>query len=32
MDSSFQHLFGYEFVQSYEEQLQKLAIARKTKQ
>ena len=32
MDSSFQHLFGYEFVQSYEDQLQKLAIARKTKQ
>ena len=31
MDNSFQHLFGYEFVQAYEEQLQKLAIARKTK-
>ncbi len=30
MDNSFQHLFGYEFVQAYEEQLQKLAIARKT--
>lgn len=31
LDNSFQHLFGYEFVQAYEEQLQKLAIARKTK-
>jgi len=31
MDNSFQHLFGYEFVQAYEEQLQKLSIARKTK-
>lgn len=31
MDNSFQHLFGYEFVQAYEEQLQKLAIARKTR-
>ena len=31
MDNSFQHLFGYEFVQAYEEQLQKLAIARKSK-
>ena len=31
MDNSFQHLFGYEFVQAYEEQLQKLTIARKTK-
>ncbi len=31
MDNSFQHLFGYEFVQAYEEQLQKLAVARKTK-
>ena len=31
MDNSFQHLFGYEFVQAYEEQLQKLVIARKTK-
>jgi len=30
MDNSFQHLFGYEFVQAYEEQLQKLSIARKT--
>jgi len=32
MDNSFQHLFGYEFVQAYEEQLQKLAVARKSKQ
>lgn len=31
LDNSFQHLFGYEFVQAYEDQLQKLAIARKTK-
>lgn len=31
MDNSFQHLFGYEFVQAYEEQLQKLTIARKSK-
>ena len=31
MDNSFQHLFGYEFVQAYEEQLQKLTVARKTK-
>lgn len=31
MDNSFQHLFGYEFVQAYEEQLQKLVISRKTK-
>lgn len=31
MDNSFQHLFGYEFVQAYEEQLQKLTTARKTK-
>ena len=30
MDNSFQHLFGYEFVQAYEEQLQKLMLARKT--
>lgn len=30
MDNSFQHLFGYEFVQAYEEQLQKLSVARKT--
>ncbi|MFK5914343.1 MAG: type VI secretion system-associated FHA domain protein TagH [Woeseiaceae bacterium] len=30
MDNSFQHLFGYEFVQAYEEQLQKLSLARKT--
>ena len=31
MDNSFQHLFGYEFVQAYEEQLQKLSVARKAK-
>ena len=31
LDNSFQHLFGYEFVQAYEEQLQKLAVARKIK-
>ncbi|MCW8899577.1 MAG: type VI secretion system-associated FHA domain protein TagH [Gammaproteobacteria bacterium] len=31
MDNSFQHLFGYEFVQAYEEQLQQLMVARKTK-
>ncbi len=31
MDNAFQHLFGYEFVQAYENQLQKLAIARKTR-
>ena len=31
MDNSFQHLFGYEFVQAYEDQLQKLQIARKTR-
>ena len=30
MDNSFQHLFGHEFVQAYEEQLQKLMHARKT--
>jgi type VI secretion system protein len=29
MDNSFQHLFGYEFVQAYEEQLQKISMARK---
>jgi type VI secretion system protein len=29
MDNSFQHLFGYDFVQAYEEQMQRLAIARK---
>ena len=32
MDNSFQHLFGYEFVQAYEEQLQKLTVARKTQE
>ncbi|RDH83839.1 MAG: type VI secretion system-associated FHA domain protein TagH [endosymbiont of Galathealinum brachiosum] len=30
IDSSFQYLFGDEFVQAYEEQLQKLTIARKS--
>jgi type VI secretion system protein len=29
MDNSFQHLFGYDFVQAYENQLQKLAMSRK---
>lgn len=31
LDNSFQHLFGYDFVQAYEEQLQRLVVARKTK-
>ena len=31
MDNSFQYLFGDEFVQAYEDQLQKLLIARKSK-
>ena len=31
IDNSFQYLFGDEIVQAYEEQLQKLTIARKTK-
>jgi len=31
IDNSFQYLFGDEFVQAYEEQLQKLTIARKNK-
>ena len=31
MDNSFQHLFGYDFVQAYEDQLQKLVVARKAK-
>ncbi len=30
MDNSFQYLFGDEFVQAYEDQLQKLLVARKT--
>ncbi len=30
IDNSFQYLFGDEFVQAYEDQLQKLVIARKT--
>ncbi|MGD9385523.1 MAG: type VI secretion system-associated FHA domain protein TagH [Thioalkalispiraceae bacterium] len=29
MDNSFQHLFGYDFVQAYEDQMQRLVIARK---
>ncbi|VAW89210.1 Uncharacterized protein ImpI/VasC [hydrothermal vent metagenome] len=29
LDNSFQHLFGYDFVQAYEEQMQRLMIARK---
>ncbi len=29
MDNSFQHLFGYDFVQAYENQMQKLMISRK---
>ena len=29
IDNSFQHLFGYDFVQAYESQLQKLAMSRK---
>lgn len=31
MDNSFQYLFGDEFVRAYEDQLQRLAIARKSK-
>ncbi|MDH5179566.1 MAG: type VI secretion system-associated FHA domain protein TagH [Gammaproteobacteria bacterium] len=31
MDSSFQNLFGHDFVAAYEDQLQKLSISRKTK-
>lgn len=31
IDNSFQHLFGYDFVQAYEEQLQRLAVARKAR-
>lgn len=30
MDNSFQHLFGYDFVQAYEEQMQRLAMSRKS--
>lgn len=30
MDNSFQHLFGYDFVQAYEDQLLKLASSRRT--
>lgn len=29
LDNSFQHLFGYDFVQAYENQLQKLQMSRK---
>ncbi len=29
IDNSFQHLFGYDFVQAYEEQMQRLVITRK---
>jgi len=31
IDNSFQYLFGYDFVQAYEEQLQKLLFMRKSK-
>ena len=31
MESSFQHLFGSDFVNAYEDQLRKLAAARKKK-
>ena len=31
MDNSFQYLFGYDFVQAYEEQLQRLVMLRKAK-
>ena len=31
IDNTFQYLFGDDFVQAYEDQLQRLAIARKTK-
>ena len=31
MDNSFQHLFGYDFVQAYEDQLLKLSSSRRTK-
>ncbi|MBL1276979.1 MAG: type VI secretion system-associated FHA domain protein TagH [Ectothiorhodospiraceae bacterium] len=30
VDDSFQHLFGYDFVQAYEEQMQRLVISRKS--
>ncbi|NOX93376.1 MAG: type VI secretion system-associated FHA domain protein TagH [Gammaproteobacteria bacterium] len=30
LDNSFQYLFGYDFVQAYEEQMQRLVIARNT--
>jgi type VI secretion system protein len=28
MDNSFQHLFGYDFMQAYEDQLQRLVMSR----
>ncbi|MFP5350925.1 MAG: type VI secretion system-associated FHA domain protein TagH [Gammaproteobacteria bacterium] len=31
LENSFQHLFGYDFVQAYEEQLQRLVVARKAR-
>jgi len=31
MDNSFQYFFGYDFVQAYEEQLQRLVMLRKAK-
>lgn len=31
LDNSFQHLFAYDFVQAYEDQLQRLLVARKSK-
>jgi len=31
IDNSFQHLFGYDFVQAYEDQLQRLLQSRKAK-
>ena len=31
IDNSFQHLFGYDFVQAYEDQLQRLLMARKSR-
>jgi type VI secretion system FHA domain protein len=31
LDNSFQHLFGYDFMQAYEDQLQRLVMSRRTK-
>ena len=31
IDNSFQYLFGYDFVQAYEEQLQRLVMSRKSR-